>query len=94
MEHYSDILNKELLSRIETYKNYSAKVFAKELGMQPSALSRILKRKQNVSLASAVAIVKSLDYDSEKARRFLKLVINEKIEELHNYVKARIEIEF
>ena len=62
--------------------------------MQPSALSRILKRKQNVSLASAVAIVKSLDYDSEKARRFLKLVINEKIEELHNYVKARIEIEF
>ncbi len=65
------ILKRELLRRREKNRAYSARAFARQLGVHVSALSRILNGKQQMSIKAGISIVNKLDLPEPERREFL-----------------------
>lgn len=74
-----EILRSELESRQAVNPRYSLRGFADYLGLHPSALSRILKGKQPLSLESAVYILKKLKLRESDRLIFVSAFAQEKL---------------
>lgn len=75
MSDYGDILQAEFAARRARNYRYSLRSFAKYLGMSPSNLSEILRKKHGLSVALAERISEKLGYEPEDSRYFLDLVV-------------------
>ena len=71
-------LNDVLERRKEKNNRYSLRAFAVHIGLHPSALSRILAGKQELSLLSAGDVINKLDLEREDKIRFALSVAAEK----------------
>jgi uncharacterized protein (TIGR02147 family) len=74
---YRQLLKQELIKRIEVNSKYSQRAFAKYLKMAPGELSEILNHKRNLSLKSAVKIIKALGLGQEESRVLINLLEND-----------------
>lgn len=75
---YAQYLEEELERRKEKNARYSLRGFASYLDMDPSALSRILAGKQEMSIQMALAVMQKLDLSPEDQDRFVVSVAEEK----------------
>ena len=73
-----EFLRLELEKRKQRNARYSLRAFASLLGIHPSALSRILSGKQEVSLPSAAALLKQLTMTPEERLWFIRSVAEER----------------
>lgn len=71
------ILNEEFSRRVEKNSRYSMRAFAKQLGIHPSALSRILSGKQRMSSGSALTVTQKIGLTGDVCRLFLQSVVDE-----------------
>lgn len=67
---YHDLLIEEFNRRKLMNSSYSLRAYARDLNLQPSRLSQILKKKQGISIETAEEISKSLKLDEKKKRWF------------------------
>jgi plasmid maintenance system antidote protein VapI len=74
---YLKYLQNELDRRIQDNPCYSLRAFAKWIEIDPSLLSKILARKQALSIKKADHITKKLHLDSELRQRFMLSVAEE-----------------
>src|SRR5436309_2305259 len=72
---YRSILREELEQRCKANPRYSLRAFARDLGLSPSGLSRILREHQGLSGSSALRIARKMKMSSEETERFRNLVI-------------------
>lgn len=72
---YGDVLNAEFTSRKARNHRYSLRSFARFLGMSPSNMSEVLRKKHGLSVALAEKISLKLGYEPEQSRYFMDLVI-------------------
>lgn len=72
------VLREELERRKTVNKRYSLRAFARALGMDASALSRILSGKQDLSLSICLKIVEKLKFAEDQRLRFMASVTEEK----------------
>jgi PAS domain-containing protein len=82
---HTKILEQELKNRQLRNGRYSLRAFAVFLDLHPSALSRILQGKQDVSVTSAVNILTKLDLIEEDRVKFVASVAEQKYQ---NALKA------
>ena len=75
MQYHIRILKDELESRLAKNGRYSLRAFAYNLNMHPSALSRVLSGKAELSPKSALAVSKKLGLDGERTRLFLQSLV-------------------
>ena len=71
---YRQLLKQELIKRIEVNPKYSQRAFARNLHMAPGELSEILNYKRNLSLKSAIKIVKALGLNKEESQNLINLL--------------------
>ena len=95
---YVDILQAEYRRRKTKNALYSVRAFAMHLRIHVSALSRILNRKQALSLKAATVIVKNLDLSPEDQQRFLLSIASQRVDEivdrLSKPLDSRLRISF
>lgn len=72
--YYKDVLRTELTRRSKRNPQFSLRAFAKLLGVDVAALSRVLADKGSLSLKSAERVVRSLRCSAEARRLFLASV--------------------
>ena len=72
------ILHTEFLRRKSRNPRYSLRAYATQLEIHPSAMSRILASKQDLSLASAQIILNRLTMEPDEKRAFILSVAEEK----------------
>lgn len=72
------MLESNLHGRKQKNARYSLRAFANQLDMHPSALSRILAGKQELSLRASLRVIKKLPLTDEEKRRFIASVAEEK----------------
>ena len=72
------ILHTEFLRRKSRNPRYSLRAYATQLEIHPSAMSRILASKQDLSLASAQIILNRLNMEPDEKRAFILSVAEEK----------------
>ncbi|RYZ75687.1 MAG: hypothetical protein EOP05_07165 [Proteobacteria bacterium] len=72
------ILKAELEKRKDRNRRYSMRAFANFLEMDPSALSRVLSGKLDLSLQASCLILKKLDLNAVDARLFVAAVSEDK----------------
>ena len=80
MQYHIRILKDELETRLAKNKRYSLRAFAYNLNMHPSALSRVLSGKADLSPKSALAVSKKLGLDGERTRLFLQSLVETRSE--------------
>lgn len=83
-----ELLRKELDRRKAENRRYSLRAFAILLGIHPSALSRILNRKQDLSTNACIAILIRVKFSPEVAREFIVSVANHK----HRLIVNRLSV--
>lgn len=71
-------LSQELAKRKKRNPRYSLRAFAHALGLDPSALSRILAGKQEISLITTRKVLKALKLQADERLMFLTSVADEK----------------
>lgn len=95
---YVDILQAEYLRRKTKNPLYSVRAFAMHLKIHVSALSRILNRKQALSLKAATVVVKNLDLPPEEQECLLLSIaaqrVNEIVDRLSKPLESRLQISF
>ena len=74
---YINYLNQVLSDRIDSNPKYSLRSFARSLEVDPSHLSKILSRKIIPSLKMAEAIIKKLELENEKKKKFIESLAEE-----------------
>jgi plasmid maintenance system antidote protein VapI len=77
--YHIEFLKDELARRQRKNSKYSLRAFAGHLKIQPSALSRILTNKKDISLATCVRIVKVIEFSEEDKVHFLLSVSEERM---------------
>lgn len=73
----SDLLQRELASRMASNARYTLRAFARDAGIYPSKMSEILRGKGGVSGKRAQIIARRLKWDSETTEAFCKMAISE-----------------
>lgn len=73
-QHFSSILQSELESRLLRNSAYSMRAYARDLGLSPSSLSKLLKKKIGLSVKKARQISKKLNFSEEHTEFFCTLV--------------------
>jgi transcriptional regulator with XRE-family HTH domain len=69
---FVDRLNQELLKRLERNEKYSLRAFARDLDLDPSNLSKILKRKKAPSIKQIKYIAKNLKIEEEELSFYIE----------------------
>lgn len=72
--NYRDILKLELSERCKGNPKYSLRSFARDLGISPSRLSRILNEKEGLSESYALKVAHKLGFNKTETERFVTLV--------------------
>jgi PAS domain-containing protein len=72
--HHIEYLASDLKRRKEINSRYSLRAYARYLGLDPSALSRVLAGKQELSLPVSLRVVKKLKLSLEEKQTFLTSV--------------------
>lgn len=72
------MLRKELLTRRERNPRYSLRALARDLGMDPSSISRVLSEKEVPSDSFLVSIMTKLNWCSEDKNAFVLAVVKER----------------
>ncbi len=80
MKFHIDILNSELKKRIGKNKRYSLRAFAKQMGLHPSSMSRVLNNKQTLSSQAGLRVMRKLELDLSLGRKFLKSIADSRHE--------------
>jgi uncharacterized protein (TIGR02147 family) len=75
VSYHIDVLKAEFKKRSEKNARFSLRSYAAKLELHPSALSRILAGKQEVSQQAGVLIVQKLGLTAEESRRFLQSIV-------------------
>lgn len=75
MAYHLKIISKEFGRRVQRNSRYSLRAYASALNLHPSALSRILAGKQEVSLSSSLEISEKLKLADNDRRLFLLSVL-------------------
>lgn len=75
MNYHLRLIVSEYKRRVAKNPRYSLRAYASFLNLDPSALSRILAGKQELSVKAAISIVKRLQMSNDDGRRFLLSVI-------------------
>lgn len=70
-----DILTREFTRRVGKNGRYSMRAYANFLGLHPSALSRVLTGKWDLTTSSGIRIAKKLLLPIEERRRFMRSVL-------------------
>lgn len=70
MELHLRMLEETLRKRRSANRRYSLRAFARDLGMEPSTLSRILKRQRNIPVDTLERIASRLGLEGEEAAAF------------------------
>jgi uncharacterized protein (TIGR02147 family) len=76
---YRAYLNQELNRRIETNDKYSLRAFARDLGMDPGFLSRVLSQKMTLSPMNAKQVVEILKLPSRTKKEFFSSLAKERV---------------
>ena len=71
MNHHIIILKREFEKRVKKNSRFSLRAFSKVIGLHPSALSRVLAGKTELSSVSGVAISRKLKLSADESRRFI-----------------------
>ena len=87
---YIQLLQAELGRRKSAKDGYSLRAFACHLGLDPSALSKVLKGAKHLSVRSSLNIVKRIAFSETEKRQFLMSVAEEKSQSICNM----LDIEF
>jgi PAS domain S-box-containing protein len=87
------ILRSALEKRKESNPRYSLRAFASFLGLHPSALSRVLSGKQDLSVPSALQILRKLKLNQEEQELFIVSVGQEKSRQTFATLKTVTEQE-
>lgn len=74
MHHYQTLLKTEFDSRHRRNQAYSLRAFARDLGLSPGMLSRVLSGKSAPSVLTAKKIAARMGYNAEKQKWFSALV--------------------
>ncbi len=74
---YKDLLNEELLERVQKNPSYSKRAFAKLLGLSPGALSEILNGKRKLTQKAALKISKALGYTHAEIEKLKEMIFQE-----------------
>ena len=95
---YVDILRSEYIRRKKKNPLYSVRAFAMHLRIHVSALSRILNRKQALSLKAASVVVRNLDLSSDEQARLLLSIASQRVDDivdrLSRPLDSRLRISF
>lgn len=75
------VLQSELTRRKLKNSRYSLRAFAAQLEMHPSALSRILAGKQELSLQGALSVIEKLSMTEQEKHQFVASVAQEKYQQ-------------
>jgi transcriptional regulator with XRE-family HTH domain len=78
MPLYVQLLRTELEKRKRAKAGYSLRAFASHLGLDPSALSKVLKGTKHLSVQSSLNIVKRIEFTETEKRQFLLSLAEEK----------------
>src|SRR5690606_34182834 len=73
---YALELADELIRRQSKNPKYSLRAFARDLGVHASDLSKVLTGKRLMAIRTAIQLVKHLDWDEPRKRRFLDGVVD------------------
>lgn len=87
------MLEAELRRRKEKNARYSLRAFASFLEIHPSALSRILNGKLELSVAAALQILPKLNFTPEEQERFIVSVANEKYQQTLSTMKGATDVQ-
>lgn len=79
--NYREIIRRYVDDRIKKNPLYSMRAFAKQIGVSPSHLCRVLQGKKNLSSDSALKIAFELNFSIRKREEFLDLVSYETADE-------------
>lgn len=82
-------LKDELARRQSKNTRYSLRAFAHQLEIHPSALSRILTNKQDVSLKTCVLMVGFIVFSDEDKIKFLVSVAEEKMHRASMFLSTK-----
>lgn len=74
MANYREIIKEHVGNRVKKNPLYSMRAFAKQIGISPSHLCRVLQGKKNLSSDAALKIAFELNLSNKKREEFLDLV--------------------
>jgi PAS domain S-box-containing protein len=92
--YFIRVLREELDRRKNKNPRYSLRAFAKFLGVHPSAMSRLLNGKQELSLQACVTILKRLALPVDQSRAFIASVSTDKRNRALSLLTSAIEPDF
>lgn len=72
--HYKQYLEREFQTRLRRNPGYSLRAFARDIGMQPSKLSEVLRGLRGLSAKSGKRIAKSMKLSDAESAVFLNLI--------------------
>src|SRR5262245_45771235 len=72
--HYPSYLRAVLAERRGTNRSYSLRAFARDLGVNASQLSNVLKGRKGLSLPAATKVARRLGLD-ERASQYLQIMV-------------------
>ena len=75
MTYHIEVLKKDFENRLKKNTRFSLRSYASKLEMHPSALSRILAGKQDLSPQFGIIIAEKLNLSKEETRRFLHSIV-------------------
>ncbi len=73
--HYTEFLEREYQTHLRRNPSYSLRAFARDLGMQPSKLSEVLRGIRGLSAKTAEKVAKNLKLSTQESAIFLNLVL-------------------
>ena len=76
--YHVQLMVMELNRREARNAQYSLRAYGRSLGLHPSAISRILAGKQEISLAACAGVVAALKLSTRNQRRFIASVVRER----------------
>lgn len=72
--HYREYLEREFQARLRRNAGYSLRAFARDIGMQPSKLSEVLRGIRGLSKKTAERVAKQIKLSSQETSVFLSLI--------------------
>jgi hypothetical protein len=90
--YYVQVLSRELAKRKNKNSRYSMRAFANALGLDPSALSRILSLKQELSLQCCIKICQRLHFSEDDKRLFFDSVAQDKTVRTYSILSRALEV--
>jgi transcriptional regulator with XRE-family HTH domain len=72
---HQELIARELRARTERNVRYSARAFARSLGLHPSSLCRILQGKQSLSARSCFNVLEALNLSQEERDGFVRSLV-------------------